>query len=141
MESNQSSPAPQHRLVGRLIRPERRRDLIGFSAVVSVDDSETYIAALRDQIIKKAGAAWMEIKYHNAVVGDFSAVEFRIDDRVCDMIICTRTAFNHCEVAHVAMPANARSSPGGATDPEPATNAVAAPVHGRVGRQSEDRTC
>lgn len=88
------------RIVARLA--ERRRELTGFSVVVSVDDSETYIAALREQIIRKSGSARMAIKYHNAVIGDFSTVEFRADDRVCDMIICTRTAFNHCEVLHVS---------------------------------------
>ena len=103
---NKALPAPLHHVVGRLIRPERQRELIGVSVVVSVDDSEEYIAAIRQKIINGHQHQRMSIKYHNAIVGDFSAIEFRADDRVCDMIVCTRTDFNHCEVSHVVMPPN-----------------------------------
>lgn len=91
--------------------PARLTRLVGLSAILSVDDSEVYIARLRDSIIRNAGNKWMAIKYHNGTVGDFSAVEFRCDDRVCDLIVCTRTDFNHCEILHVHMQPNAKADP------------------------------
>lgn len=116
--TNDAVPAPVNRLVGRLIRPERPRALTGVSVVVSVDDSEEYIAAIRQKIINSSHHRRMSIKYHNAVIGDFSVIEFRADDRVCDMVICTRTDFNHCEVSHVVMPPNS-------TDNQPACETAA----------------
>jgi hypothetical protein len=96
-----------HIITSAMSRRPRIRQVTGTARVDSVDNAQATIAALRDSIVTRLRSAHepgtCTIGYHDTN-DDRTLIEFRHNGEVRDLIVLTRTEFNHVEIIHVTVP-------------------------------------